>query len=95
MATTESSKAKVKEKCARLKQELERTMSDFAKEKKELETAYQQQADDMFFYDYQCCMKKPDIISSNEKDEVELDDGVEQGDDLRMGDEFAVIDHED
>ena len=51
--------------------------------------------DDTFFYDYQCCMKKPDIISSNENDEVELDDGVEQGDDLRMGDEFATIDHED
>ena len=101
MATTESSKAKVKEKCARLKQELERTMSDFAKEKKELETEYQQQADDMFFYDYQCCMKKPDIIddipniSSNEEDEVELDDGVGQEDDLRMGDESAAIDHED
>ena len=38
--------------------------------------------DDMFFSDYQCCMKKHDItnyihnIPLNEEDEVELDDGV-------------------
>lgn len=42
MTTTESSSTKAKEENARLKQELKWTMSDFAKEKKELEVAYQQ-----------------------------------------------------
>ena len=41
MATIESSKVKAKEESAWLKQELEWTVSGFAKEKKELETAYQ------------------------------------------------------
>ena len=52
MATTESSKAKVKEEGARLKRELKWTMFGFSKENKELEATYQQQVDDMFFYDY-------------------------------------------
>lgn len=34
---------------------------DFVKEKKELEVANQKQADDMFFYDYSCCMRKHKI----------------------------------
>ena len=82
MITIESSKVKAEKEVAQLKQELERTMSGFAKEKKELELTYQQQVDDMFFSDYQCCMKKHDItnyihnIPLNEEDEVELDDGV-------------------
>ena len=42
MATIESSKVKAKEEDARLKWELERIVSSFAKEKKELEAAYQQ-----------------------------------------------------
>ena len=41
MATIESSKAKAKEESAWLMQELERTVFGFAKEKKELEAAYQ------------------------------------------------------
>ena len=82
MITIESSKVKAEEEGAQLKQELERTMSGFAKENKELELTYQQQVDDMFFSDYQCCMKKHDItnyipnIPLNEEDEVELDDDV-------------------
>ena len=51
------SKAKVKEKFIWLKYELEQIKVGFAKEKKELEVAYQQQVDDMFFYSYHCCMK--------------------------------------
>lgn len=41
MATIELSKVKVEEKGAQLKWKLERTMSGFAKEKKELEAIYQ------------------------------------------------------
>ena len=41
MATIESSKAKAKEESAWLMQELERTVFGFAKEKNELEAAYQ------------------------------------------------------
>lgn len=52
MATIESSKVKAEEKGAQLKWKLERTMSGFAKEKKELEAVYQQKMDDMFFYVY-------------------------------------------
>lgn len=57
-------------------------MSDFSKEKKELEEVYQQQVDDMFFYGYQWCMKKHNItndisnIPSKGEDETELDDGA-------------------
>ena len=51
------SKAKVKEKFIWLKYELEQIKVGFAKEKKELEVAYQQQVDDMFFYSYHYCMK--------------------------------------
>ena len=57
--------------------------------------------DDMFFYNYQCCMKKHCItddinnIPSNEEDEVELDDGVRKGYDLGIGDKYATTDRED
>lgn len=61
MATTKSSKAKVEKVGAWLKRELEWAVSDFAKKKNELEAAYQQQVDEMFFYGYQCCMKKHGI----------------------------------
>lgn len=53
-------------------------MFGFAKEKKELEMAYQQQVDDMFFSGYRCCMKKHGIIDnipsipSDKEDKVEL-----------------------
>lgn len=42
MVVLESSKARTKEESARLKLKLKQTMSNFAKEKKELEVAYQQ-----------------------------------------------------
>ena len=101
MATTESSKAKADEEGAQLKWELEWTVFSFTKEKKELETAYQQQVDDMFFYGYRCCMKKHDIIDdipsipSYEEDEAEVDDSVGQGDSSGAGDGFATTDRED
>ena len=45
----------------RLKKELEELRVGFAAQKKELEDEYQKQVDDMFFFGYQCCMKKNDI----------------------------------
>ena len=34
----------------------------FATQKKELETKYQRQMDEMYFFDYRCCMKKNGIM---------------------------------
>lgn len=78
MTTLESSKVRTEEESAQLKLKLEQTVFSFAKEKKELEAAYQQQVDDMFFYGYCCYMKKYGItddipnIPLDKEDEVEL-----------------------
>ncbi|RVW30503.1 hypothetical protein CK203_098854 [Vitis vinifera] len=41
------------------KEEME---ASFAAQKKELEEEYQQQADEMYFFGYRCCMKKNEIM---------------------------------
>ncbi|WJZ82811.1 hypothetical protein VitviT2T_002536 [Vitis vinifera] len=93
------SKVKVKEKCIRLKLKLEQIKVGFAKKKKKLEVAYQQQVDDMFFYNYHCCMKKYGItddipsIPSDDEDEVVLGDGTVQGDDSTVGEGFTTVDN--
>ena len=43
------------------RKELEELWSRFTIEKKELEEDYQKQVDEMFFFGYQCCMRKNDI----------------------------------
>ena len=43
------------------KNELEELRARFDAQKKELEDEYQKQVDDMFFFSYQCCMRKNDI----------------------------------
>ena len=94
--TLGASKAKTKVVSARLKLELDQTRVDFAKEKNELEVAYQQQVDDMFFYDYHCCMKRHDItddilnIPSNNEDEVMLGERVGQHDVSTMKEGFVA-----
>ena len=99
-ATVGMSKAKVKEKCIRLKLELEQIKVGFAKEKKKLEVGYQQQVDDMFFYSYHCCLKKYGIIDdipslpSDDEDEVMLGDGTVQGDDSKVGEGSTEVDNE-
>lgn len=40
---------------------MEELQAGFAAQKEELEGEYQKQVDDMFFFDYRCCMKKHDI----------------------------------
>ena len=58
--------------------------------------AYQQQVDDMFFYDYHCCMKRHDItddilnIPSNDEDEAMLGEGVGQNDVSTMKEGFVA-----
>lgn len=80
-----TSKTKTEKEGTRLKLEFEHIRVGFAKEKKEMEVAYQQQVDDMFFYNYRYCMKKHDItndipsIPSDDEDETMLGEGVEQG----------------
>ena len=99
-ATLGMSKVKVKEKCIRLKLELEQIKVGFAKEKKKLEVAYQQQVDDMFFDSYHCFMKKYGItndipsIPSDDEDEVVLGDGTVQGDDSKVGEGSTAVDNE-
>ena len=77
MAILGTSKAKTEKEGTRLKLELEQTVVGFAKKRKELKVVYQHQVDDMFFYDYWCCMKKhsitndiPNIPSDEENDVV-------------------------
>ena len=40
----------------------EETEASFAAQKKEVEEEYQQQADEMYFFGYRCCMKKNVIM---------------------------------
>ena len=44
------------------KKELEELRAGFAAEKEELKEDYQKQVDEMFFFGYQCCMRKNDMI---------------------------------
>lgn len=79
--TLGTSKAKAKETSTWLKLELDQTRVGFAKKKNELEVAYQQQVDDMFLYDYHCCMKKHDITDEIlNKDKDMLGEGAGQDD---------------
>lgn len=43
------------------KKEIKELQAKFAAEKKELVEDYHKQVDDMFFFGYQCCMRKNDI----------------------------------
>lgn len=101
IAVLGSSKARIEEEIAQLKLDLKQAESSFAKEKKKLKAAYQQQVDAVFFYGYYCCMKKHVItndipsIPSNEEDEAELVEGVRQGDDSGVEDISAATGHED
>ena len=45
----------------RLSAQKEESDGEFAAEREELETDYQKQVDDMFFFGYRCCMKKHGI----------------------------------
>ncbi|RVW75818.1 hypothetical protein CK203_055092 [Vitis vinifera] len=67
----------------RMKEERETAQAGFAAEK-ELEDEFQKQVDDMFFFGYQCCMRKNDItqdIPSYPSDEEDVAvGGSTQGD---------------
>ena len=73
-------------------------MIDSVKEKNELEMAYQQQVDGLFFYGYCCCMKKhvitDDILSipSDDEDEAMLGDEAILGDDSTTIEDSVVED---
>lgn len=60
-----ANKKKDKEKVVRLNQELQDLRAGFATQNEDFEADYQKQVDDMFFYDYQCCMKKHGIAQDN------------------------------
>ena len=75
-ATTVAEKEKTEEETARLRQKLQDLWAGFATQKEDLEVNYQKQVDDMFFYGYQCCMKKhgiandtPNLSFNDENDE--------------------------
>ena len=53
-------KKKAEKETTRLRQELQDLQAGFAVQKVD----YQKQVDDMFFYDYQYCMKKHDIAQN-------------------------------
>ena len=41
---------------------MEELWARFVAQKKELEMEYQKQVDEMYFFDYRCCLKKNGII---------------------------------
>ena len=41
---------------------MEKMEVGFVAQKKELETKYQRQVDEMYFFSYRCCMKKNNIM---------------------------------
>ena len=57
-----------------LRQEMQELWVGFASQNEELEGEYQKQVNDMFFFDYRCCIKKHGITQdtpnyhSNNKD---------------------------
>lgn len=61
--TMMTKKEKTKNEIAQLRRELQDLRARFAAQKKDLETNYQKQVDDKFFYGYRCCMKKHDITN--------------------------------
>ena len=50
-----------KQEDERLRNEVEELRAGFATQKEKLEGEYQKQVDNMFFFGYQCCMKKHGI----------------------------------
>ena len=80
----EAKHTKVKKKNKRLRQEMQELWIGFVVQKEELEGEYQKQVDDMFFFGYQCYMKKhgimQDIHSYPSDDEVEVVGGPTRGD---------------
>lgn len=76
-------------------------MSCFAKEKNKLDVPYQQQVDDMFFYDYRCYMRKHGIIDDipniplDEENETILGEKIVQGDNLVVENKSTTIGHDD
>lgn len=68
----------------RLKKEIEELRVRFTAQKKELEDEYQKQVDDMFFFGYQCCMKKNDITQDTPSYPSDGEDAAVSG--LAQGD---------
>ena len=52
---------KIEQENERLRKEMEQLRAGFVAQKKKLKDEYQKQVDEMFFFGYQCCMKKHDI----------------------------------
>lgn len=63
----------------RLKKEIEELQTKFTAQKKELEDEYQKQVDDMFFFGYQCCMKKNDITQDTPSYPFDGEDAATSG----------------
>ena len=86
---------KAKEETTRLKRELQDLRIRFGAQKEDLEVDYQKQVDDMFFYGYQCCMKKHGIANDTPScpsydEENEFSGGPAQGDGSATGDRHAL-----
>lgn len=70
---------------------MEELRAGFAAQNEELEGEYQKQVDDMFFFGYQCCMKKHGITQdtpnypSDDEDTTVDDPAREYGDIAAVG----------
>ena len=87
-------KNKAEKKAAQLRHELQDLRVGFATQKEDLEVDYQKQVDDIFLYDYLCCIKKHGIIHdalsfpSDDEDEF-LGDPSQRGGDVFEGGPFG------
>ena len=78
--TMAAEKEKVEEETVRLRRELQDFCVGFSTQEEDLEVDYQKQVDVMFFYDYQCCIKKHGIANdthnfpSNDEENESLGD---------------------
>ena len=59
--TTEAKFKEAEWENVQLKKEMEELQDGFVAQKKELETEYQKQVDEMYLFGYRCCMKKNGI----------------------------------
>ena len=72
------------------KNELEELQAGFVVEKKKLEEDYQRKVDYMFFFDYQCCMRKNDITHDIPNYPSDKEDAIVSGPTQENKDSDAV-----
>ena len=69
---------------------MEELRAGFVAEKEELKEDYQKQVDEMFFFGYQCCIRKSDITYDIPNYLYDEEDATVSGPDQEDKDSYAV-----